>query len=147
MKRVFVDTAYWLALTNSFDQYHAKAVEASSTLGNCRLITTDAVLIEFLNALAGGGTHIHNAAVQMVETIMHNPQVSVVPMSRRTFTRSLELFKARPDKGYSLTDCSSMLLMRERRLSEVLTTDRHFEQEGFAALLRVSVHRHPTDEQ
>ena len=29
-----------------------------------------------------------------------------------------------------------MLLMRERRLSEALTTDRHFEQEGFIALLR-----------
>lgn len=126
MKRVFVDTAYWLALTSSFDQYHAKAVEASSTLGNCRLITTDAVLIEFLNALAGGGAHIRNAAVQMVETIMRNPQVSVVPMSRRTFTRSLALFKARPDKGYSLTDCSSMLTMRAHRLTQALTTDRHF---------------------
>ena len=28
------------------------------------------------------------------------------------------------------------LSMRERRLSEALTTDRHFEQEGFVALLR-----------
>lgn len=147
MKRVFVDTAYWLALTNSFDQYHAKAVEVSSALGNCRLITTDAVLTEFLNALADSGIHIRSAAVQMVETIMRNPQVSVVPMSRRTFTRSLALFKARPDKGYSLTDCSSMLFMLERRLSEVLTTDRHFELEGFTALLRASVHRHPTDKQ
>ncbi len=116
------------------------------TLGNRRLITTDAVLIEFLNALSGGGAHIRNAAVQMVETILHNPQVSVVPMSRRTFTRSLVLFKARPDKGHSLTDCSSMLLMRERRLSEVLTTDRHFEQEGFSALLRMASRRHSADD-
>jgi hypothetical protein len=55
------------------------------------------------------------------------------------------LYKTRPDKGYSLTDCSSMLLMRERRLSEALTTDRHFEQEGFTALLRVPSRRHPSD--
>ena len=111
----------------------------------CRLFTTDLVLIEFLNALADKGLHIRVAAVQMVEAIMNNPQVTVVPMDRRTFTRSLALYKARPDKGYSLTDCSSMLLMRERHLSEALTTDRHFEQEGFVTLLRTAARRHQAD--
>lgn len=115
MKRVFADTAYWLALTNSFDQYHTKALEVSEALGPCRLFTTD----------------------------LRNPHVAVIPMSRRMFTRSLTLYKARPDKGYSLTDCSSMLLMRQHHLSEALTTDQHFEQEGFAALLRVPTRRHP----
>ena len=138
MKRLFADTVYWIALTNSFDQYHTKAIEVSEALGPCRLFTTDLVLTEFLNALADKGQHIRDAAVQMVETILNNPQVTVVPMSRHTFIRSLALYKARLDKGYSLTDCSSMLLMRNRRLSEALTTDRHFEQEGFIALLRTS---------
>jgi len=132
VKRLFADTVYWIALTNSFDQYHARAVEISEALSPCRLFTTDLVLIEFLNALADNGLHIRAAAVQMVEAIMNNPQVTVVPMNRRTFIRSL-------------TDCSSMILMRERRLSEALTTDRHFEQEGFVALLRTPARRHPTD--
>ncbi len=144
MKRVFVDTAYWLALTNSFDQYHTKAVEVSEALGPCRLFTTDPVLTEYLNALADKSSHIRAAAVKMVETILRNPHVAVIPMSRRTFMKSLTLYKARPDKGYSLTDCSSMLLMRQHHLSEALTTDRHFEQEGFTALLRVPTRRHPT---
>ena len=136
MKRLFADTVYWIALTNSFDQYHAKAVEVSSALGNCRLFTTEAVLTEFLNALADKGPLVRAAAVEMVEAIMSNSQVTVIPQTRRTFSRSLAFYKARPDKGYSLTDCGSMLLMRERRLTEALTTDRHFEQEGFVALLR-----------
>jgi predicted nucleic acid-binding protein len=136
VKRLFADTVYWIALTNSFDQYHAKAVEVSSALGNCRLFTTDAVLTEFLNALADKGPLVRAASIKMVEAIMSNSQVTVVPQSRRTFSRSLAFYRARPDKGYSLTDCGSMLLMRERRLSEALTTDRHFEQEGFIALLR-----------
>lgn len=136
MKRLFADTAYWIALANSFDQYHSKAVEVSSTLGTCRIFTTDAVLTEFLNALADKGPHVRAAAVKTVHTIMNNSQVTVIPQSKRTFSRSLAFYKARPDKGYSLTDCGSMLLMRERRLSEALTTDRHFEQEGFIALLR-----------
>ena len=124
MKRLFADTVYWIALTNSFDQYHAKAIEVSSALGNCRLFTTEAVLTEFLNALADKGPLVRAAAVEMVEAIMSNSQVTVIPQSRRTFNRSLAFYKARPDKGYSLTDCGSMLLMRERRLSEALTTDR-----------------------
>ncbi len=136
MKRLFADTVYWIALTNSFDQYHAKAVEVSSALGNCRLFTTEAVLTEFLNALADKGHLVRAAAIEMVEVIMRNSQVTVIPQSQRTFSRSLAFYKSRPDKGYSLTDCGSMLLMRERRLSESLTTDRHFEQEGFVALLR-----------
>ena len=136
MKRLFADTVYWIALANSFDQYHSKAIEVSSVLGSCRLFTTDAVLTEFLNALADKGPLVRAAAIKMVEAVMKNSQVTVVPQSRRTFSRSLALYNARPDKGYSLTDCGSMLLMRERRLSEALTTDRHFEQEGFIALLR-----------
>jgi len=136
VKRLFADTVYWIALTNSFDQYHAKAIEVSSALGNCRLFTTESVLSEFLNALADKGPLIRAAAVEMVEAIMNNSHVTVIPQSRRTFSRSLAFYKARPDKGYSLTDCGSMLLMRERHLSEALTTDRHFEQEGFTALLR-----------
>lgn len=144
MKRVFADTAYWIALTNSFDQYHAKAVEVSEILGSCRLLTTDLVLTEFLNALADKGPHLRAAVAEMVETILRNPHVFVIPTSRRTFMKSLALYKARPDKGYSLTDCSSMLLMRERRLSQALTTDRHFEQEGFTALLHVPTQQHPT---
>jgi predicted nucleic acid-binding protein len=136
VKRLFADTVYWIALTNSFDQYHLKTVEVSSALGNCRLFTTEAVLTEFLNALADKGPLVRATAIKMVEAIMKNSQVTVVPQSRHTFNRCLAFYKARPDKGYSLTDCGSMLLMRERRLSEVLTTDRHFEQEGFVALLR-----------
>jgi len=70
VKRLFADTVYWIALTNSFDQYHTKAVEVSSALGNCRLFTTDAVLTEFLNALADKVPLVRAAAIKMVEAIM-----------------------------------------------------------------------------
>lgn len=138
MKRCFADTVYWLALTNRHDQYHTKAVEVSDALGQCRVITTEAVLTEFLNALAETGPHIRAAGIAMVETIQRNPLVTVICQSRRLFNKSLALYKARPDKGYSLTDCTSMVVMRNRRLTEVLTADHHFVQEGFIALLRAT---------
>ena len=66
MKRLFADTAYWIALTNSFDQYHSTAVKVSSSLGTCHIFTSEAVLTEFLNALADKGPRVRAAAVDMV---------------------------------------------------------------------------------
>jgi predicted nucleic acid-binding protein len=37
-----------------------------------------------------------------------------------------------------MTDCISMQTMRGLGLTDVLTSDRHFEQEGFRALFRDS---------
>lgn len=129
---------YWLALTNRHDQYHEKAIEVSTVLGECHLVTTEAVLTEFFNALAEAGQHIRAAGVAMVEAIQRNTLVTVISQSDRLFNKSLALYKARPDKGYSLTDCTSMVVMKDRRLREALTADRHFEQEGFKALLRTT---------
>jgi len=60
----------------------------------------------------------------------------VVPQSRETFLSGMELYRQRPDKGYSLTDCISMQSMRQKGITAELTNDRHFEQEGFRALFR-----------
>jgi predicted nucleic acid-binding protein len=62
--------------------------------------------------------------------------VSVIPQSRQGFLDGLALYEVRPDKGYSLTDCISRQAMRREGLTDVLTNDRHFEQEGFRALFR-----------
>jgi uncharacterized protein len=59
-----------------------------------------------------------------------------MPRSRESFLAGIELYRSRPDKGYSLTDCISMITMRREGLTEALTNDRHFEQEGFRALFR-----------
>lgn len=48
------------------------------------------------------------------------------------FDRRFDLYSQRPDKGWSLTDCISFVVMIDRGL----TGDHHFEQAGFLALLR-----------
>ena len=55
-----------------------------------------------------------------------------------SFIAGFELYRARPDKGYSMVDCISMQTMRHEGLTEALTNGRHFEQEGFRVLLRDS---------
>ncbi|MBO1350323.1 MAG: type II toxin-antitoxin system VapC family toxin [Hormoscilla sp. GUM202] len=66
---------------------------------------------------------------------MKNPTIEVVSHSAELFSAGLELYENRLDKGYSLTDCISMQVMRSRGITELLTQDRHFVQEGFVILL------------
>ena len=136
MRQVFADTAYWLALTNPFDQHHDTANRASALLQDKRIVTSDAVLTEYLNALGDKGSAVRLAAVRSAESILRNPGVTVIAQTRKVFLKGFALYKARPDKGYSLTDCVSMTIMRQRKITHALTTDRHFEQEGFVALMR-----------
>jgi hypothetical protein len=74
-------------------------------------------------------------AAATVETAMANPLVIVRPQPHQTFLDGLALYKARPDKEYSLTDCIAMETVRQESITEVLTHDRHFTQEGFTILL------------
>ena len=60
----------------------------------------------------------------------------VLPGSRESFQAGLELYRSRPDKEWSLTDCISFVVMKERGIAEALTGNRHFEQAGFTILLK-----------
>lgn len=67
--------------------------------------------------------------------ILEDSNIEVVPITHDLFLSSLALYEQRPDKGYSMVDCISMIVMRKRNISEVLTHDKHFTQEGFTILL------------
>jgi len=136
MKTVFADTLYWVAIVNPNDSWGKSAKEARLFLGSVRLLTTDEVLTEFLTALSKGGTGLRRQAVKMVRAILANPNVRVLAQSRDSFLRGVELYEQRPDKEYGLTDCISMKAMWSESVSEVLTNDDHFAQEGFTVLIR-----------
>ncbi len=135
MKAVFADSLYWIAIVRPGDSWAGAARAAKQGLGEVRIVTTDEVLTEFLTALSAGET-LRWQAAQMVRAILANPNVKVVPQSRGTFLQGLDLFSQRRDKEYSLTDCVSMHTMRSESLSEILTNDHHFEQEGFTILMK-----------
>jgi uncharacterized protein len=71
----------------------------------------------------------------LIKQLSINPNVEVVEHTHDTFLFGLEFYESRPDKGYSVTNCISMNLMRDRGINQVLTHDHHFEQEGFTILL------------
>lgn len=134
MKLVFADTVYWVALINPNDEWRNQARSATALLTDAQIITTDSILIEVLNFFAEHGNEARRRAVSVVEQLLTNPIIDVVPQTHDNFLAGLTFYKARADKGYSLTDCISMITMRERNITEVLTHDRHFGQEGFTVL-------------
>ena len=138
MKALFAGTFYWAALTSTEDAAHERAMELSRYLAPERIITTDEVLSEYLAFFAGARPSVRTQVGKNVAELIKSLTVFVVPQSRESFLAGLELYRARPDKGYSLVDCISMQTMRREELTEVLTNDRHFEQEGFRALFRNS---------
>jgi uncharacterized protein len=135
MRRVFADTMYWIALASLHDQWHAAAIRVSRTLRGTLIITTEEVLSEFLAHFCEHGPVIRRGSVRYVEGIQADPTILVQQQSHQTFVAGLALYEARPDKGYSLVDCISMETMRREGMTEVLTHDSHFSQEGFTILL------------
>lgn len=138
MKVVFADTFYWAALVSTEDAAHGRAVAISRELAPEKIVTTDEVLCELLAYFSSARPSVRAEAGRRVADLMVHPDVLVVPQSRESFLLGLELYRARPDKGYSLVDCISMQTMRREGITEALTNDRHFEQEGFRALFRDS---------
>jgi predicted nucleic acid-binding protein len=136
LKAVFVDTAYWIALLNPRDDLHEAARRVSDSLRGVRLVTSEAVLVEWLNDFARRGAHLRSAAAALIEQLRLDPAVEVVPQTSATFEEALRLYAVRPDKAWSHTDCSSFSIMTRHGITEALTYDRNFEQAGFKALLR-----------
>ncbi len=133
MSTVFADAFYFVGLLNRADQHHARVVAAARGWHD-EILTTEGVLIEFADALAESASR--HLVSQFIRDLEQDPKVKIVRNSTDLFRRGLQLYEDRPDKGWSLTDCISFVVMAEEGLREALTGDRHFEQAGFRALFR-----------
>jgi len=130
---VFADTFHFLALLNSSDAAHVRAIEASCVAGR-EFVTTEFVLLELADALANPRDRVEFFVVR--DAIINDASFHIVPASTELLARGIQFYRERPDKEWSLTDCISFVVMDEKGLSEALTGDRHFEQAGFKPLLK-----------
>ena len=135
MRRFFADTFYWGALFHQRDGWHDRvlAFSHSLTVGD-QLWTTDAVLTEVLAMFSGAGSYLRQGAARRVRALLSDAHVILVPATHELFLEGLALYEQRPDKAHSLTDCISMQVMCREGMTEVLTNDHHFTQEGFRVL-------------
>jgi uncharacterized protein len=135
MIEIFVDTHHFVSRINARDQWHKAALEMEEAIGYARLVTTETVVHEVLNYFADSSQQTRSKTALFVHRIIETRQVEIVWHSFKLFLAGLRLYESRLDKGYSLTDCVSMNIMRERGITDVLSHDNHFRQEGFITLL------------
>lgn len=130
---IFVDSGFLLALAQPTDALHFRATSWANILSE-PLLVTEYILCETVNNLSKPANRPR--AHRIMEMVSNDANYMVVQASSRLFAAGLQLHRARLDKEWSLTDCISFHLMRERGLVRALAYDVHFDQAGFEALLR-----------
>jgi predicted nucleic acid-binding protein len=135
LDRVFLDAGYLIARLNRGDQYHQRARSIEANLTRVRQFwTTEAVLLEVMASLASPPNRALSVGV-WDEFHGGDERCRLVAASPANLQESMTLYRARPDKHWSLTDCFSFIGMEREGLGDALTADQHFVQAGFRALL------------
>lgn len=135
MREVFADTGYWIAITIHTDALHEVAVALGSRFRHHRTVTTETVLIEVLDHASKLGPYWRKLTADLVQAVMQDSEIEVLHQDGNHLVDAITFYAARLDQRWSLTDCMSFIVMRERGITEALAYDRDFEQAGFTALL------------
>ena len=129
--RTFLDSSFAAALVLADDNKHAAASQYWTSLVEeaPEITTTSLVVCEVVALLNGRG--LHRRAVAAGNDLMSNPAIEFIFVDRTLFDEGWEFFHRHADKTYSLADCVSFVLMKQRGISAALTFDKHFAQAGF----------------
>ena len=86
--------------------------------------------------MSKAGPGLREDAVDTVREILEAGAIRVVAQTRQSFLNGIDRYERRLDKDYSLQDCISMNVMEAEGITEILTSDHNFEQEGFTVLMK-----------
>ena len=133
---VFVDTSAWLALINDSDadQKKAKAVRDKLLQGKKRFFVTDYIIVEIANSLCK--VRWRSKAVELINSIRETDLIEVVEIDKELSEEAWNMYSTRTDKEWSLTDCTSFVVMKKYGIRDAFTIDHHFEQAGFEVLIK-----------
>ena len=133
-EKVFIDATYWIALLHPKDNNHEIAKQIEKTLSGYSLWTSELVLIEILDFFCGKGQYLRKVAALAVDALRAQQSLTIIPLDGTKFEPSFLEFKRYGDKGWSVTDCSSFVVMREKAIPNACAYDGHFEQAQFVVL-------------
>jgi uncharacterized protein len=130
---IFVDTSAWLALADSHDRDHSRATEFHKRILRGEFgkqVTTNYVLTETLTIIRRriGLTQ----AIALATAVRGGKEVGVFWVEPVHHGEAIELMAHRADKEWSVTDCSSFVIMRSLGIQDSFTFDRDFAQAGFS---------------
>ncbi len=136
---VFVDSAGFVALVDPDQGTHerAKAIMSQAEGSGRFFLTTEWVLSEFLASMSKiYGSRRRSIGIEFIDAIIRSRHIGALRAGEDDWQGGFSLYRSRPDKEWSLVDCISIRVCRERRIQDVLTTDDDFRQAGLVALLR-----------
>ena len=130
---ILADTGFFIALAFRRDALHAQAHAWSASVAETMLVT-EHVLLETVNQLSAPADR--GRAAGLMDQVRRDSAFQFLEVDAKLFERGVAMHRERRDKGWSLTDCVSFLVMGDRGVTKALAYDTHFEQAGFEALLR-----------
>ena len=130
---IFLDTSGLLCLFDVSDTRHQSAKSHFDV--DVTKVATNYVIAEFV-ALTHARRMPRAVALEFVVALHSSSEVNVIHVSEQVHQSALRLLQSRLDKNWSLCDAVSFEVMRTHSIADALTTDHHFEQAGFKALLR-----------
>lgn len=135
---IFVDTSGWASLFDAGQPYHENASDLykSSRQQGTRFATTNYVISELVALMASPLRIPRSKIVFFIDGLKSSSLIDIVNIDAGLDDQAWELYRQRQDKNWSLVDCASCVVMRQRGIQSALTSDHHFEQAGFAQLLK-----------
>ena len=136
MNSVFVDTAALIAMGDKGDRFHHQALRVRDELKQSQIdfITTNAVILELASYFSQ--SHQRSTAIKLIETINQSKKWKRILVDHVLMNRGFVRYKQSSDKNWSLVDCIGMIIAEDQEITEIFTTDHHFEQAGFTILLK-----------
>ena len=128
---VFADTFALIAWLNGSDSAHDLIATYFDEFTG-KLLATEWVLVELADAMSA--PTLRSIVADFLRVMRDDPLFEIVEYDAAVYQAGFDLFIARPDKAWSLTDCISFAVMTKRGITEALTADHHFEQAGFHAI-------------
>ena len=131
---VLLDTSGFFALMDTRDPAHLKARRwLVSQRGRVRPLTTEWIIGETCTLLvARKRPHL---VTRFLDYLEQSAALLVLNPDEVLLVSAKEFIRRQAEQGYSFVDCLSFCVMKERRISQALTTDEHFRKAGFLALL------------
>lgn len=138
MSEIFADTSGWANYFVRTEPFHqtAKQLMQRWYKDRTRVITTNYVLLELVALFISPLRIPRQQQIQAIETIKEAEWVDIIHIDQTLDDQAWQFLKQREDKMWSLVDCSSFIVMKQRRMNRGFTTDHHFVQAGFERLLK-----------
>ena len=130
---MLLDTSGLLCYLHFDEPKHQEAVQFLDNYDG-KLLTHNYVLAELV-ALAIARRFPRSPVLDFLSDLLNDPNIETVWVNENLHKQAMKLLLNRADKTYSLCDAVSFVLMKQRKITRALTTDRHVQQEGFIQLL------------